>query len=807
MRVKSQRSVMFELRGVFWLVVTAILSFSSVPVSWAVWVLVSGFLVSSFIPLLLSPSWFRNPRTSFVLFFLDVAGLTIMLFGTSWMSSSSSLLFYYLALFAATMAGSARRGVVVTVVVAGLYVAFRLSHGGTLLGNTQALLNIPLFFATALICGHLSEEVHADKLQFQKQAEDEVQASEERYRLLFQSNPQPMWVYDLETLTFLDVNLSAMEKYGFSREEFLHIDLKAISLPEEGGSLSSAAPRAAKGRKRPGIRKQRKKDGTTFDAEITAHPLIFAGRRAELVLANDISERRSAEETIKATNRTLQTLIQASPLAIISLDTDGLVRSWNAAAERMFGWTELEVLGRPVPHVSADQEDKFSQMLACLLRGEVLTAVGVQRRRKNGSTIDVSVSAAPLHDTQGQIYGVVALVADVSERKQLEEQFRQAQKMEAVGRLAGGVAHDFNNLLTVINGYSQLLADRHDPGDPLHGYAEEIQKAGDRAASLTRQLLAFSRKQVLTPQVLELNAVVANMEKMLRRLIGEDIQLEIARGVQLACVKADPGQLEQILMNLAVNSRDAMPQGGRIIIETANVDLDEAYARQHVEVTPGPYVMLAVSDSGVGMDAETQARIFEPFFTTKEQGKGTGLGLATVYGIVKQSGGHISVYSQPAHGTTFKIYLPALSPQGQAKEQPDARLVSLPRGTETILLVEDEDGVRSLATTILESLGYKVLAADDPEKAVQISERHAGPIALLLTDVVMPKMNGPQLTQHLAFSRPEMKVLFMSGYTDMAANQSGVIDSDTPFLQKPFTREALGKKVRGLLDAATKLTG
>ncbi len=389
--------------------------------------------------------------------------------------------------------------------------------------------------------------------------------------------------------------------------------------------------------------------------------------------------------------------------------------------------------------------------------------------------------------------------AERDERKRLEEQLRQSQKMEAVGRLAGGIAHDFNNLLTIINGYSQLLLDRFAPRDQARVQVEEIKKAGDRAATLTRQLLAFSRRQVLQPQVLNLNAVVANVDTMLRRLIGEDIDLVTVIGEALGRVQADPGQIEQVILNLAVNARDAMPQGGKLTIETANVELDEAYTCSHAAVAPGRYVMLAVSDSGIGMDAETQAQIFEPFFTTKEKGKGTGLGLATVYGIVKQSGGHLWVYSEPGKGATFKVYLPQVEEANGTVAASQARVKSL-RGAETILLVEDEEAVRKLASRILQEYGYKVLESTSAEQALQIGERHKEPIDLLVTDVVMPGMGGREVAGHLAFLRPEMKVLYMSGYTDDAIIHHGVLQAGVAFMQKPFTPEVLARKVREVLD-------
>jgi len=388
------------------------------------------------------------------------------------------------------------------------------------------------------------------------------------------------------------------------------------------------------------------------------------------------------------------------------------------------------------------------------------------------------------------------------DRTRLEEQLRQAHKMEAIGRLAGGIAHDFNNLLTVINGYSELVL--NSLGANLHARknVEQIKKAGRRAATLTRQLLAFSRRQVLQLRVLDLNAVVTNFEAMLQPLIGEDILLEAVLQPGLGLVKVDPGQIEQIILNLTVNARDAMPEGGKLTIETANVELDEAYARRHVSVRPGPYVMLAISDTGCGMDAETQARIFEPFFTTKEHGKGTGLGLATVYGIVKQSGGNIWVYSEPGKGTTFKIYLPRVEGVAEGSEPAHPRS-SILRGSETILLVEDEDMVRSLAREILEAHGYAVSEARDSTEALRVCHTHSGSIHLLVTDVVMPGMSGRELAARLGTIHPETKVLYMSGYTDDAVVRHGVLNAGLAFLQKPFTANAFLCKVREVLDSTS----
>ena len=399
----------------------------------------------------------------------------------------------------------------------------------------------------------------------------------------------------------------------------------------------------------------------------------------------------------------------------------------------------------------------------------------------------------------GMMASVGRQIGELIERKRLEEQYQQAQKMEAIGLLAGGVAHDFNNLLTVIAGYSELMLAKLPADDPMGPLVGEIHQAGERAAHLTRQLLAFSRKAVIEPRVLDLNAVVLDTEKMLRRLIGEDISLTTVPGPLLRPVKADAGQLEQIVVNLAVNARDAMPRGGKLTIETANVELDEHYTRMHAGLKPGRYVMLAVSDTGCGISAEVQTRIFEPFFTTKGPGKGTGLGLATVYGIVKQAGGHISVYSEVGCGTTFKVYLPPADERAAPGKSHHGTRIA-PDGNETIVLVEDEDAVRGIARLALEMHGYHVLDARNGADALRFCEQHEGPIHLLITDVVMPDMGGREIAERLATCKPGTRVLYLSGYTDDAVVRHGILQADVAFLQKPFTPIALAHKVREVLD-------
>lgn len=516
-------------------------------------------------------------------------------------------------------------------------------------------------------------------------------------------------------------------------------------------------------------------------------------------IESDITEYKRAEEALRQANEELRAIIQASPVSIYALDLEGHVTRWNAAAERTFGWTAAEAIGGRLPFLRNEEMEFFRNHFELARRGQNFTGFEVTRRRRDGTPIDLSLWTAPLRDAAGKVEGFISLAIDITERKMLEEQLRQSQKMEAVGRLAGGVAHDFNNLLTVITGYGYMLLDDLGEGNTLRTNAEEILRAVERASALTNQLLAFSRRQTAQPKPVDLSMLVLNMDKMLRRVIGEDIELVTEFAPGLGIVKADPGQIEQVVMNLVVNSRDAMPDGGRITIETANAVLDKEYARRHIGVTPGDYVMLAVSDTGAGMDEMTRAHMFEPFFTTKEQGKGTGLGMSTVYGIVQQSGGDIAVTSEPGKGTRIAIYL-ARAEGSVSVEEEKQTLQEKRGGTQTILLVEDEDELRKLVQDVLQQHGYTVLAAAAPEEAIALCAAHPGEIHLMLTDVVMPQMNGCELAHLLARERPGMYVILMSGYTQDATILD---DGNLPFLRKPFTPAALTRKIRQVLDSGT----
>ncbi|HEY1338500.1 MAG TPA: ATP-binding protein [Bryobacteraceae bacterium] len=481
------------------------------------------------------------------------------------------------------------------------------------------------------------------------------------------------------------------------------------------------------------------------------------------------------------------------PMWIFDLGSQRILAA-NGAASSLYGYSPEEFTDLPLSAVQGEEE--LRRFVAEMNSPERPASSAWTHRTRTGRVVDVEIAVHEIEYSGKKEQ--LAVLMDISGRRQLEDQLRQAQKMEAVGMLAGGVAHDFNNLLTIITGYSQLILNSMSPHDPNRHSAEQIMKAGERAAALTKQLLAFSRRQVLQPKVLDVNKLVSSLGTMLQRLIGEDIDLRLMLRPELGRVSADPGQIEQVLMNLVVNARDAMPKGGTLTVETANVNLDDAYAGRHIAVRPGAYILLAVSDTGGGMDEATRARLFEPFFTIKGAGKGTGLGLSTVFGIIKQSGGSVEVYSEPGRGTSVKVYLPRIDQPVSVESE--VRSMAAARGTETILLVEDDEMVRNLVRETLEREGYTILDAPGPLEARRMAEAHKGRIHLTITDVVMPKVSGRELAEGLLKRRPDMKVLYMSGYTDSAIVNSGLLQKEVSFLQKPFTPGALSAKVREVLD-------
>ena len=505
-------------------------------------------------------------------------------------------------------------------------------------------------------------------------------------------------------------------------------------------------------------------------------------------------ERKRAEARIRESEARLRVLIEQLPAVLWTVDKDLRFTSALGAGLARLGLKPNQIVGSSLSDYFETSDPTFLPYAAHrrAVAGEPVT---FPVEWKNGS---YACHVEPLRGSDGNVLGAICMALDITDRKELEERFRQSQKMEAVGRLAGGIAHDFNNLLMVIQGYADLLAERLPEGDSLRRNAEQIQIASQRATSLTQQLLAFSRKQMLAPKILNVQGVVSDMEKILRRLIGEDIEFDTFTAKDLGLIKADRSQIEQVVMNLAVNARDAMPSGGRLTIETSNVELDPGFSHVPSVLAPGKYVMLAVTDTGTGMDSETLAHIFRAVLhDERRKGKGTGLGLATVYGIVKQSGGYIWVYSEPGHGTTFKIYLPRIEDQSADTPPEHSETRMLPRGSETVLLVEDEKGVRELAREYLQMSGYSVLEAPDGHSALEVASTHAGTIHLLMTDVVMPGMNGRELAERVVQIRPEIKILYMSGYTDQAIGRRGILENDVILLQKPFTLAALASRLRG----------
>ena len=623
---------------------------------------------------------------------------------------------------------------------------------------------------------------------------------EELFRLISENAADLIAVVDMHGNRIYN-SLSYENVLGYTAEELRSSSSFEQIHPEDKERVKEAAEEARRtGVGRPMEYRFRHKDGTWRVLESTANVIRNSeGNPDKMVIVNrDVTERRRAAEALQRSEASFRSVVGDAPYGIFKANLTGKLLMVNSALEKMLGYQSQDELlavnlASGIYRHPADHQ-KINELF---LRDQHFKDVEVEWKRKDGAFITVRCSGWPAKDETSTYIEVFA--EDVTERRVLERQLRQAQKMEAVGRLSGGIAHDFNNLLGVVIGYIEVIKRTLVPGQPSYEYAEEIEKAGQRAVSLTRQLLAFSRQQVLEPVILNLNTLVSDMEKMLPRLIGEDIQLNLILDPLIGQVKADPGQIEQVVMNLAVNARDAMPDGGKLTIQTANAELDAAFTREHPGSVAGQYVMLSVMDTGTGMDPETQAQIFEPFFTTKGRDKGTGLGLATVYGVVKQSNGYIAVESEKGKGALFKIYLPCI-------EQPVAtRCESIQPppvlGSETILLVEDEEPLRTLLQLFLKESEYQVLTAADGAEAQQVAAQNPGPIHLLLTDVVMPGINGRVLAERLAPQHAAMKVLYMSGYTDSFIAGHGVLEEGIHLLHKPFTEEALMRKVREVLDA------
>ncbi len=623
-----------------------------------------------------------------------------------------------------------------------------------------------------------------------------VSLSSSSLLLLVEKIPAVLWTTDAE-LCLTSVAGAGLAAVNVRPEDYLGVSLIDFSAHLGPDATPLIAHRQALRGK-----------GSTFDIEILGHDLQahvepLRGPEGNIIgvigVALDNTERRVAQTALRLSEQSYRSLIEGAPYGICRATVDGQLLQVNRAMAEMLGYeSETELLLQSLRTEIFNQPVNYDEFLAQLRGRGSCQGFECTWRCQGGMSILMRLGGWSVLDGTGEISYLEIIAENVTERKQLENQLRQAQKMQAIGQLAGGVAHDFNNLLTVVEGHVEMMLSEVPPSGTLRHRLEEIEKAADLASTLTRRLLAFSRMQVLQSKVLDLNVVIAGMSQMLGRLIGENIEMTFLPGADLGRVKADPSQIEQVLMNLVVNARDAMPGGGRLTIETHNAQLDATYSRQQAIVERGDYVLLVVSDTGRGMDGETQARVFEPFFTTKQPGQGTGLGLSMVYGVVKQSGGYIWVYSEPGRGAAFKIYLPRVT--DPADETAAVVSVSSPRGKETILFAEDEESVREIVSGFLESKGYQVLAADDGISAKQIAKSHKGEIDLLLTDVVMPKKGGRELAEDLRRILPHLKVLFISGYTGDFVVRNAILESGAAFVQKPFSMQYLANKIREVLD-------
>ena len=621
--------------------------------------------------------------------------------------------------------------------------------------------------------------------------------------------------------TILQVNTQALELFGYSHSELIGQKVELLVPDSYRGQHHHHRQAYAE---QPKTRRMgasldlygRRRNGSEFPVEISLSPVSTNRGKFILSAIRDISDRKRVDEELRRATEELHrrtaeqlgeyrarlaSIVDSSEDAIIGKDLDGTITSWNRGAENIYGYTPEEAMGKNISLLApSDRPDEIPGILAKIGRGETVEHLESVRVTKDGRHLNVSITVSPLRDAKGDVVGASAIARDITAQRRAESQLNTAQKMEAIGRLAGGVAHDFNNILGIIGACSEFLRDRIDPSAEPAQYVENIKQAIERGSSLTRQLLSFSRSTAVKPQLLDLNERLKDVGKLLRPLMGDDVEIMIVSKSPAAVVEADPGHLDQIVVNLAVNARDAMPRGGKFILETGTARFDEAFAQQHQNMAPGNYVVLAVSDTGSGMDSPTAARIFEPFFTTKGPGKGTGLGLATVYGIVKQSAGHIFVYSEVGHGTTFKIYLPNADHKIGLGSRAEAETLAPDAKSATILLVEDDEIMRRLTRQLLEELGYAVVEANDGKAALEWVRSNPGRIDLVLTDVIMRNMSGPELVKELSGSNPGLKVVFMSGYTGELIAEREVLERGITLLEKPFSRNALLKTIHATLD-------
>ncbi|WP_224984501.1 hybrid sensor histidine kinase/response regulator [Geomonas agri] len=645
---------------------------------------------------------------------------------------------------------------------------------------------VSIFMARAMVIVK-EEEAH-------REAETELKASEQRYRDLFEHNPAPMLIYERGTMEIVAVNEAFLIAYGYSMDEVLVLHLADLYPEEEKQKITQVAALLS-GHTYVGEWHHRRKDGTIFPIVVTSHDVVYKGRTCRIAVVTDITERKKMEKAVEEESQFNRLLLEQSPDGIVIIDPEtARFINFNSAVCRQLGYEREEFAQLSIFDVEAQETREETRERIAKIQGTGRGNFETLQRTRTGELRNIEVHAQIVNIQDHPVY--YCIWRDVTEHKKLEEQLRQSQKMESVGRLAGGVAHDFNNMLGVIIGSAELCRHQLPEDTPVQKYLEHILKAAQRSSEITRQLLAFSRKEIVSPKAVNLNSQVIDAEKMLCRLIGEDIRLTFKPATSIWTVLIDPSQVDQILMNLSANSRDAMPDGGILNIETANIRLDPDYCRHHSGCSPGDYVKLTVSDTGIGMDRETREHIFEPFFTTKGLGVGTGLGLATVYGIVSQNNGFITVYSEPGHGTVFTIYLPRL-PDAEADEQEvDVAIPST--GSGTVLLVEDEEMLLWTTTRMLEEMGYTVIQAQRPAQAIEICDK-GEPIDLVLTDVVMPGMNGREMAERIRAVRPEVKVLFMSGYTADIVAQRGIVEEGMHYIPKPLDARKLNEKITQML--------
>lgn len=658
------------------------------------------------------------------------------------------------------------------------------------------IIGLVLVFGLALALFRRHQKV----LFFQRQYEFEQERKVilERFEYLNKYANDIILLLD-EQGQIVEANERAVTAYGYSREKLLKLNFQKLRDPIKSPDLKFVQDIACSKNGYIYEAWHIHRNGTTFPVESSIRQFKINEQSFFQLIIRDITNRKQTEIALHKSEEFHRAIIACSPIALYSIDLDGNVLSWNASAERLFGWTADEVVGKPLPLIPQDKQEEFAEFRKRAICGHGFSGMEIVRQKKDGTLFDAGLSVAPIYDTENHMIGIMEALEDITKRKLLENQLLQAQKMESVGRLAAGVAHDINNMLMVIMGYAELAAEKIIPNDPLYDHIKEIRMSAKRSAEITRQLLAFARKQTINPIVCNINKIVESMLKMLRRLIGENIDLAWMPESQLRPVKIDPSQIDQILVNLCLNARDAITGVGKVTIETENITFGEDYCADHAGFLPGDFVLLTISDNGCGIDKEFLDNIFDPFFTTKDLGKGTGLGLSTVYGIVKQNNGFINVYSEAGKGTNFKIYLPRH--EGKAHELRVEISDAIPAGNgEILMLVEDEPAIMKMSKMMLENLDYVVLPANLPKEAIRLAEEHSGTINLLITDVVMPEMNGRDLANQIHNLYPNIKTLFMSGYTANVIAPHGVLDKGVHFIQKPFSKKDIAVKIRKVLD-------